>query len=126
MAKLRIFSYLKNDVYTLRFENDAQALSNEDKQLMREFGEPEINAGGTFLHSTENEYTLPDCYVRIRSGFPLVREFDAKSGTFATNTLTKVEAYKTDTTTKFENAFTTLRALLPSQQNFIGEDVINV
>ncbi len=126
MAKLRIFSYLENDVYTLRFENDPQALSNEDKQLMREFGEPEMNIGGTFLDSTPEEFTLPDSYVRIRSGFPVVRYFDAKGGEFATDTLEKVEGYKAEFIVRFEDAFTQLRANLPDQQAFIGEQVVNV
>ena len=126
MAKLRIFSYLQNEVYTLRFENDAAAISEEDKQLMNDFGEPEINIGGTFLSGTANEYTLPDAYLKIRSGFPFVQEFDAKSSTFATNTLTKVEAYKTDITSRFTSAFTTLRTHLSDRQAYVGESVTNV
>ena len=126
MAKLRIFSYLENDVYTLRFENDPLALSNEDKQLMREFGEPEIDTGGTFAYGEGEDYTLPNNYVRVRSGFPLIRYFDAKGGEFSTDTLAKVEAYKDEIIVRFEDAFEDLRANLPSQQAFIGEQVVNV
>ena len=126
MAKLRIFSYLQNDVYTLRFENDATAISEEDKQLMNDFGEPEINIGGVFLDGTANEYTLPDAYLKVRSGFPFIQEFDAKSSTFSTNTLTKVEAYKTTITSRFTSAFTTLRTHLSDRQAYVGESVTNV
>ena len=126
MAKLRIFSYLQNDVYTLRFENDATAISEEDKQLMNDFGEPEINIGGTFLPATANTYVLPDAYLKVRSGFPFIQEFDAKSSTFSTNTLTKVAAYKADITTRFTSAFTTLRTNLSDRQAYVGESVTNV
>jgi hypothetical protein len=126
MAKVRIFSYLKNEVYTLRFENDATALSEDDKQLMRDFGEPEINMGGTFLPGDPDEYTLPNAYIKVRSGFPYTREFDAKSGEFATNTLTKVDGYRDEIIVRFTDAFETLRAKAPDSQAFTGELVYNI
>lgn len=126
MAKLRIFKYLENDVYTLRFENDPQALSQEDKQLMREFSEPEIDVGGVIEFGEGDSFTLPTQYVRIRSGFPFVKAFDAKDSEFVEDTLEKVDAYSAEIITRFEAAFAALRANLPSRQAFIGEQVVNV
>lgn len=51
MARLRIFQSINNDIYSLQFDNDPLFLSQGDKELMREFGEPEINAGGTITYS---------------------------------------------------------------------------
>jgi hypothetical protein len=126
MAKLRVFSYLKNEVYTLRFENDAAALSEDDKQLMRDFGEPEINVGGVILSGDEAEYTLPNAYLKVRSGFPYVREFDAKSGEFSTATVVKVEGYRDAIVSRFTAAFEALRDRLPDSQSYTGEHVYNV
>lgn len=110
MAKLRVFQSIENDIYVVRFENDPLALSEEDKQLMQKFGEPEINLGGTFLAATANEYTLPDEYVKVRSDFPIRKEFDSKGAPFDTNTVIKVTAFREDTTDKFTDAITALRA----------------
>ncbi len=126
MAKIRVFSYLKNEVYTLRFENDASALSEDDKQLMRDFGEPEINMGGDFLAGGENEYTLPNAYVKVRSGFPYTKEFDAKSGEFSTNTAIKVDGYRDAIIARFTSAFETLRDKAPDSKAFTGEYVYNI
>jgi len=123
MAKLRLFKSIENDIYVSIFEDDPEALSNQDKDLMQKFGEPEINMGGTFLSSTANEFTLPDSYVKVRSDFPQRVEFDSRAAPFDTNTLTKVNAYNTDITTRFTDAFTTLRAL---SDTYTGEVVVNV
>ena len=123
MAKLRTFKSIENDIYVVRFEHDLTALSNSDKELMQKFGEPEIDLGGTFLASTANEYTLPTEYVKVRSDFPIRKEFDSRSAPFDTNTLTKVNAYKDEIQTRFTSAFTTLRA---NSDTFTGEEIDNV
>jgi hypothetical protein len=123
MAKLRTFKHIENSIYVLNFVHDIEALSNSDKDLMRKFGEPEINLGGTFLGSTANEFTLPDEYVKIRSGFPVRKEFDSRSEPFDTNTVTKVNAYKNEIQTRFLDAFTDLRA---NSDTFTSEEIDNV
>lgn len=123
MAKLRIFKSIENSVYTVIFENDPASLSQQDAQLMQKYGEPEINLGGTFLYSTADEFTLPDEYAKVRSDFPVRREFDSRAAPFDTDTDTKVNGYITEITTRFEDAFTTLRAHVDA---FTGEEVVNV
>ena len=123
MAKLRTFKSIENDIYVVRFEHDLEALANTDKELMQKFGEPEIDLGGTFLASTGNEYTLPTEFVKIRSGFPIRKEFDSRTVPFDTNTLTKVNAYKDEIQTRFTNAFTALRS---NSDTFTGEEIDNV
>lgn len=123
MAKLRTFKEIQNSVYVLQFVHDIEALSNSDKELMQKFGEPEINLGGTFLESTANEYILPDEYVKIRSGFPVRKEFDSRSSPFDTNTLIKVNAYKDEIQLRFSTAFTDLRA---NTDTFTSEEIDNV
>ena len=123
MAKLRIFKSIENQVYKVRFENDAASLSEGDKELMAKFGEPEINMGGVFLDGTQNEYTLPDNYVRVRSDLPLTVSFDSRDADFTDNTITKVDAFVSDITGRFNTAFTTLRA---NSDAFTAEVVENI
>lgn len=123
MAKLRIFKEISNKVYILRFENDPLSLSNADKELMQKYGEPEINIGGVFLASTGNTYTLPEEYVKIRSGFPFKREFDTKETFFATNTAVKVDAYSDTITSRFTAALAALRA---NTDAFTSETITNI
>ncbi len=123
MAKLRVYQSIENEVYRLRFENDASALAQQDLMLMEKFGEPEINIGGTFLEETEDSFILPDQYVKVRSGFPFLQEFDSRSDPFATNTVVKVTAYRDELRTRFSDAFTALRA---NGDTFTGEQVYNI
>jgi hypothetical protein len=123
MAKLRVYQTIENDVYQLRFENDPKALSLQDVELMEKFGEPEINIGGTFLPSTGNQFILPDKYIRVRSEFPFVREFDSRQAPFDTNTVTKVIGYRDEIKTRFTTAFTDLRA---NGDTFTGEQLYNI
>lgn len=124
MAKLRIFKSINNDVYTVSFLNDLTALSQSDKEAMLKHGEPEINVGGVYLESTENEFELPDEYVKIKNDFqPYVKDFDSRSEDFESNTATKVNAFIDGIKTKFNDALETLRA---EDDSFTGEEIYEV
>lgn len=194
MAKLRTYKAINNDVYTINFVVDADALSTSDKNLMNKFGEPEINVGGTFIGGAigtavlssgsvasitivsggnsypsapavtfssgsaagtavltngavtsvtitnggsgygstpptvtftapANQFILPDEYVKIRSGFPIQKEFDSTAPPFDTNTLVKVNAYKDHIQTLWTAAITNLRTQVDS---FTGEEIDEV
>ena len=121
--KIRTFNSINNDIYTVVFDQDRAAISQSDKDLIKKYGEPEINVGGTFLAGTGNEYVLPDQFIRIVSDMPFTQNFDSTTGTFATATVTKVIQFVTDTLTKIEDAVTTLRA---NTDTFSGETVTNI
>jgi hypothetical protein len=70
MSLIRVFAAIDNDVWSLTFVNDLQYLTEADKKAMRQFGEPEIALGGTFLEDTANEYILPAKSAKIRADFP--------------------------------------------------------
>lgn len=123
MAKIRVFQTIDNAVYEMRFETDADSLSELDKQLMEKWGEPLINLGGTFLADTANEYTLPDRFVRLYTGFPFVTKFDSKTTPFDTNTVTKVTGYRDAMFTRIDDAYTTLRA---ETDSFTGEQLHSI
>lgn len=122
MAKLRVFQTIENDIWQLRFELDPTSLSESDKDLMQKFGEPEINAGGSYLGEGD-AFTLPDKYIKVRSGLPYVQSFDAKSSPFDTNTEVKVTGYRDAFITNYTTAFTTLRA---NSDDFTGEKLYTI
>lgn len=116
MAQLRVFQSIKNNRWTLLFKFDAAAMSDTDQALIAKFGDPEINAGGTYLDGNANEFTLPDEYIRLMADFPYTKVFDATPSTSGTDnpfedaTQTKVEAYRDAIKVKIEAALATLRA----------------
>ena len=122
-ALLKIKRTIDNDIWKINFSLDVASLSENDKDLMRKFGEPQINIGGTFLGETVNEYTLPDKYIRLRSDLPFTQEFDSKSPDFSTATQVKAEAFQDAFTTAYEAAFVNLRT---NADTFTGEYLVNI
>lgn len=123
MALVRVFPKISNAVWSLTFVNDQTALSEGDKILMQQFGEPEIDLGGTFLDNTANEFTLPTKKAKIRSDFPFTQNFDSRDSAFETNTKVKVEGYRDEIILRITNAFTTLRT---NVDTFTGEKTYNI
>lgn len=123
MALLRVYQAIDNDVWKLTFVNDPIYLSDGDKNLMRKFGEPEIDMGGTFLAETANTYVLPSVKAKVRADFPFTQTFDSRDTDFSTATLTKVEAYRDEIVDRFTTAMTTLRTTADA---FTGEQTYNV
>ena len=122
-ALLKIKRSIDNDIWKINFSLDLASLAESDKDLMRKFGEPQINIGGVFLEDTLNEYTLADQYIKVRSDLPYTQEFDSKSPDFTTNTQTKVVAFQTNFTTLYADAFVALRA---KADTFTGEYLVNI
>lgn len=123
MALIRVFQVIDNDVWKVTFNNDPVELSEDDKKRMKKFGEPEIDLGGTFLGTTDNEFVLPSKKAKIRADFPYTAEFDSRDSQFAEDTETKVVAYRTEILSRITTAFTTLRA---QTDTFTGELTYNL
>lgn len=126
-AILKITRSIDNDIWKITFSLDALKLSESDKQLMNKFGEPEINVGGVIggptIQGESTEYTLPNKYIKIRSGLPYTQEFDSRTAPFNTHTQEKAEAYQTQFVARYTEALTTLRL---NEDTFSGEYLINL
>ena len=121
-ASLKIKRAIENDIWKIQFSLDLATLPESDKELMRKFGEPQMNAGGSF-GTAPNNYILPDKWIRVKSDLPYTQEFDSKSPLFNTSIQTKAEAYQTAFKTAYARAFTALRM---KADTFTGEEIYNV
>jgi hypothetical protein len=125
-ALLRIKRFIDNDVWKINFALDLTSLPESDKDLMRKFGEPEINVGGTITYvisEVESTYTLPDKYIKIKSGLPYTQEFDSKSPDFLEAVQVKALAYEEEFISRYSAAFEDLRT---NADSFTGERVQNI
>ena len=81
--KIRIFKKLQNGVFIVRIQTEDW--SENDRNLMIKYGEPEINLGGTFVpdasssdSASSEEIDLPTMYARVMTESPFIQRFDAR------------------------------------------------
>ena len=128
-ALLKIKRSIENDIWKLNFSLDIATLSENDKELMRKFGEPQINIGCTLLEGTPQEITVADKYIRVRSSLPFTQEFDSKSLVLETESDRKAAAaaqavaFQEFFVSAYEQAFTDLRT---NADSFTGEYIVNI
>lgn len=123
-ALLKIKRSLDNDVFRINFALDSSTLPESDKELIRKFGEPQLNIGGVYLEGTDNEFTLPDKFIRVRSDLPYTQEFDAKSNLLGfTSSQAQAISFQEEFVTRYQEAFTALRSL---PDTFTGEFIENI
>ena len=86
--KKRVFSTMDNAVY--RIVVDTEDWSQGDIELMDQFGEPEVDVGGSVDYMFDGEVRTKEFgheYIRILHGFPYSRGFDSRDyGTDAQST----------------------------------------
>lgn len=109
MAKLRVFQSIEDNDYIMQFINDPADVSSSDKQMIEQFGEPEVDFGGSFDNGSSVSFTLPDLYVKVISGLPYKLVADPTTVPWDTDTQTKLALYRTTMQTRFATAFSTLR-----------------
>ena len=122
-ALLKIKRSIDNEVWKINFTLDVASIPESDKELMRKFGEPEINVGGTFIVAEVGDFTLPDKYIKVKSGLPFLQEFDSKSPDFLTGVKEKALAFEEEFIVRYTQAFTDLRS---SEDTFTGERIENI
>lgn len=77
--KIRIFSDMVNSVY--RITLITEDWSQGDIELMFQYGEPEVNVGGTLEYYYDDDLkikALGDQYLRLLHGFPFAIGFDSR------------------------------------------------
>lgn len=72
-----------------------------DQELMRLYGEPETNIGGTFNLGQQTEFDIPNDLVKISSGSPFVKKFDIQS---------QAETWVSEVLERLKEAIDSLRA----------------
>lgn len=126
-AALKIKRYIENDIWKITFSLDALTLPESDKELIRKFGEPQINIGGLYsVQDTEQNtytYTLADKFIRIRSDLPYTQEFDSKSPDYSEQTELKAYGFTENFKSLYYSAFSDLR---DQADTFTGEEIFNI
>ena len=82
--KIRIFKKLQNGVFDVRAQTEDW--SENDKQLMVKYGEPEICLGGTFAPNEGSssddednpEIIIPNTYARVMTESPFTQKIDSR------------------------------------------------
>ena len=122
-ALLKIKRNIENYVWRTNFSLDAATLPEADKELMRKFGEPTIEVGGTFTPSVGAAYALPAKQIRLRSDLPYTQEFDSKSPDFLNNVQEKAQAFEQAFTSRYTAALLALRS---RADTFTGESIVTI
>lgn len=122
-ALLKIKRVIENDIFKITFSLDNEKLPESDKELLRKFGEPSIDIGGTYTPSAGTSFTLPAKFIKVKSDLPHTQEFDSKSADYSTNTKEKALKFQETFITKYNAAFAALRA---KADTFTGEQVENI
>jgi hypothetical protein len=125
MANLRVFKFIANDVFTVRFIFDPSSISDTDRRLVKEFGEPSINVGGTFTAGGET-VVIPEKFVRVFSGFPYQYGFDAKDPEIGTAASDLANLYADQIVLRLQSVLTNLRQNNTLSSSFSSESVISV
>lgn len=120
MAVLKVKQKVEDTLYVYQF--DLEDISQADALLIDKYGEPNINLGGSFTTDSVT-WTLPDEYIKLPSGFPVVKKMDASVAPFSTNTANRLATYRTTLTTRVTAAFTTLRA---NSDTFTSQFLTNI
>ena len=113
--KIRKLYTLDNAVYTVSLATEDW--SQGDKDLMTEFGEPQIDLGGSFTTPT---FTLPNKLVSILSDSPFVQSFDSRDHADADD---RADRWATDVSARLVASVNTLRS---NSDSFSREEVQNV
>lgn len=125
--KIRIFSDMVNGVYriTLLTEDWSQG----DVELMVQYGEPEVNVGGSFEYLYEDEpktKDLGDQFVRLLHGFPFSIGFDSRDydGEYG-EAEAAGNAWKDKVVSSIRAKVATMRSMAPLSTEEVVNDVQN-
>lgn len=114
--KIREFYVLDNDVYKVSIYTEDW--SQRDKQLMGQYGEPEVQLGGIFTGSYS--FTLPTELMHVMSESPLIQSFDSRDFTYAEDMSNR---WADEIAVRITEVIATLRA---HDDDYTREEVVNV
>ena len=95
-----------NDVFFVKVET--LSYSANDLELMTKFGEPTVDAGGTFDYDSNKQFVLTSKMCYINKSFPVTQSFDDTSVPDAED---KADAWGTEMIARITAAVGNLRAL---------------
>ena len=117
--KIRVYSAVENGVFKVTITTEDW--SEGDRQLMADYGEPQIDLGGTIDGQAPDYvvFQLPDDYVNVMSDSPFQQGFDSRD-TSAATAQDRAIAWKTTMVGRIEQAVTVMRE---TADTFTNEEV---
>ena len=109
--KIRVFSNMDNGVY--RVVIGAEDWSEGDVLLMEQFGEPEVDVGGTVSYEFNGETRSKELgseLVRVLHGFPYARGFDSRDYESVEEAVAAGKAWKETVVKSVTDVVTKLRS----------------
>ena len=117
--KIRVYSAVENGIFKITI--NTEDWSEGDRQLMADYGEPQIDLGGVIDGPAPSYvvFTLPSDYVNIMSDSPFQQGFDSRD-TSSTTAQEYAVAWKLTMVARIEAAVTALRTI---SDTFTNEEV---
>lgn len=131
--KKRIFQRLFNDRFEVLIITEDWSCG--DVELMKQFGEPEINVGGVveYIYDEDSESSSPDREIRVKEfptelvrilhGFPYSRIFDTRDYESFDEAKAVAEAWKVEVLDRIDDAVVELRR---NNASFVTEEVSEI
>ena len=116
-VNLRTFKDLKNNVYSVLLKFDT--FPDQDLELMSDFGEPEVDVGGSFTGPPAFS-NLATQLRKLKSGFPFTQTFDATGDAQAKD---KANVWQSEMITRITAVMATLRG---NTDDFSGESLNSI
>jgi hypothetical protein len=121
-VKIRTYKYIADKKFFIEIKTEE--FSQNDLDLMQQFGEPEVNVGGLYGESEgpTSTWTAPSRFLRVKQGFqPFKAFFDSRN--FGEEADDRANALIAKIIERIQAAMTVLRA---RQDTFTSEVVTNV
>ena len=117
--KIRVYSAVENGIFKITITTEAW--SEGDQRLIADYGEPQIDLGGTIDGPAPDyvTFTLPNDFVNIMSDSPFQQGFDSRD-TSASTAQEQAIAWKLATVDNIETAITVMRE---TADTFTNEEV---
>jgi hypothetical protein len=104
--QIRVSKEIENQTFKVRIATEE--FSQDDEDLLIEFGEPEVDLGGDFTGPPA--YTLANNLAKIKSESPFVQSFDGRDEVSDAVAQSKADVWATEVVARIKTEMTTLRA----------------
>lgn len=115
--EIKYIKKIKDNVYSVRIE---LKLTELEKDKICHFGDPEVDVGGNFTDGGSINFTLPNQFRELSTGFPYTQKFDGDSNPDAED---YAETWKDEMTVRLTAQINLVTSM---NDDFTGEERLQV